>query len=96
MHEATIEFHKGQLVPFPHAPDGTAQVDGLLRRNVELLYVCRGRLCRRRVAATALAGFIERSPLLPGLPQNPLRRAVLKQSKRFPLTRLEVGHAHNV
>jgi hypothetical protein len=83
MVEITVEFYAGQVVPFPGAPDGTAQVDGLLRRNVELLYLRDGRICRKRIAAARVAEWCRRTPLLPGLPDNPLRRGCLKRRKRF-------------
>jgi hypothetical protein len=94
---SSVEFRTGQVVPFPAAPDGHAQVGGLLRSRVELLYLRRGRVCRRRVAAATLAAWIARAPLLPGMPDNILKRGVLKRSKRFDLKpQQEVGHAHDV
>jgi len=85
MATAFAEFHTGQVVPFPDAPDGVAQIDGLLRSNVEVLYVRCGRVCRRRVAAAAVAAWCRSTPLLPGIPANPMRRGTLTRTKRFPL-----------
>ena len=72
-----VEFTVGQAVPWPRAPDGVAQVEELLRTNVGILYARRGRLCRARVAAAELARACAAAPLLPGVPDNPFRRAVV-------------------
>ena len=62
-----------------------AQVGDLLRTRVELLYERDGRVCRRRVPAAAVAGWIRRQPLLPIVPDNPLRRGVIRRRKRFAI-----------
>ena len=85
MPDQSIELSLGQPVPFPHAPGGLAQVGDLLRSNVELLYERDGRVCRRRVPARSVAGWIRRTPLLPCVPHNPLGRGCLRRTKRFEL-----------
>ena len=80
-----MTLHVGQSVPWPTAPDGVAQVEELLRSNVGLLYLRRGRLCRARVAAGRIARLIQLAPLL--IQQdNLLQRAIVrKRQKSFEL-----------
>lgn len=81
-HKTILTLCIGQAVPFPPAPDGLAQVDDLHRSRVTLLYLRRGRLCRRRVAVTAVAAWCRDQPLLCG-DDNWLRRGVRPRAKAF-------------
>lgn len=77
-----ITFTKGQPVYWPHAIDGMAQVDDLLRRRVRIVYRCRGRrLCFRTLPADRLAAIDATAPPLFPLPFNPLKRGILPTVK---------------
>lgn len=80
----SITLHKGQIVPWPGAPDGVAQVDELLTRNVVIIYARRGRLCRAKVPATRLAELVEREPLLIEA-DNLFARGIVPRAKRYAL-----------
>jgi hypothetical protein len=75
----------GQVLPWPAAPDGMAQVEDLHRTRVSILYGRRGRLCRARVPAAQLARLLAERPLLPGTPDNPFCRGVVRRAKTFEL-----------
>lgn len=84
-----IEFRAGQVVRWPLAPDGWAQVEDLRRTRLTLLYRRRGRVCRVAVGAVRLWRVQQAYPLLPGFsdpPDNPLDRGVMAKRKRFRLT----------
>lgn len=70
-----VTFAVGQAVSYPPAPDGLAQVDGLLRRRVDVIYCRDGATCRRRVRAADLAVWQDTHPLLFTV-FNPFARAV--------------------
>lgn len=84
----SIELETGQLVPWPPAPGGFAQVDELLRRRVTLFYKAgTGRVRHPRVSAALIAELLaatsKRQPLLPM--KNALGRGALKRRKTFTL-----------
>ena len=60
----SITLHLGQAVPFPHAPDGIGQIGELRRRRIIVLYLRKGRICRRLVSVSTVAEWICRTPLL--------------------------------
>ncbi len=73
----TATYRRGQVVAFPRAPSGTAQVDELLRTRVVVLYRRRGKVCRRAVHVRRLDVIQRCHQMLPGFPEpepNPLGR----------------------
>lgn len=77
---ASIELHLGQIVPYPPAPEGVAQVAELGRSRVWLLYPRKGRICRAVVSVTKIQSWQRRSPLLFAV-DNPLGRGIRQPAK---------------
>jgi hypothetical protein len=89
--ESEITLALGHAVPHPHAPEGLAQIDELLRRNVVLIYRTKklGRLRRSTVSASEVAQRIRRAGARGELPlplTNILGRGVRPREKTYPLS----------
>lgn len=81
-----ITFYVGQPVPWHQSPSGIAQVEDLLRSNVQLLWVDdAGRLRRRRVNVGKVNDYAERNPFLIFVPDNPYNRGIVRLEKTFEL-----------
>ena len=71
-----VTFSLGQMVPWPAAPGGVAQVCELRRTCVRLYYpTLNGRPRHRTVRAAELAALMRRTPLLFSQ-HNPFRRGL--------------------
>jgi len=70
-----IEFHTGQSVSLPLAPDGFGQIEEIRRSNLSVLYCRGGKLCRVINAGSTLARMQHHQPLMP-LPDNWMRRGI--------------------
>lgn len=82
----SITFSIGQVVPWPAAPMGFAQVADLRRTKVQLCYPFKnGRIARPTVTADALAKLQDCAPLMFAL-HNPFNRGVIHRQKIFQLT----------
>lgn len=79
-----MTFRIGQPVPSTRSPAGIAQVEDLLRTNVQLLWRDdAGRIRRERVNACRLARRLKAEPFLIPIPDNPFGRAVWPRCKTF-------------
>jgi hypothetical protein len=84
-----VVFRVGQLVTWPAAGGGVAQVDSLLRRRVRIYYPTKAGNPRfATVAAEVLANACQEQPLLFDV-QNPFFRGVLPnpKSRRYQVGR---------
>jgi hypothetical protein len=74
-----VAFRRGQLVPWPPAAGGWAQVVELRRTTVRLYYACRtGRVRQPVVPAAGLAALAAEPQAPPPLPLfNPYGRAAM-------------------
>jgi hypothetical protein len=80
--EMTITLHRTQVISWPDAPGGIAQIDELRRTRVRIVYPRNGKLCRPIVKASAIADAM----LNPTLPiRNPLERAEVKHEKTYKI-----------
>lgn len=89
----TVTLSIGQVIPWPHAPMGVAQIDELRRCNVQLWYAFKtGRVARPVVSAAVVAGLLRKpSTLLPmhNLLGKPIARPRTKSFKITPPPILE-------
>lgn len=82
----TITLRVGQVVPWPAAPMGFAQISDLRRSRVTLCYPFKrsGRVARPVVRVDQVAKLLRDAPLLFPL-HNPFDRGVLPREKSYKL-----------
>ena len=82
---STITIRIGQVVPWPSAPMGFAQVSDLRRKKVEICYPFKnGRIARPIVRVAELAMLMHREQVQQPFPfHNPFHRALRPKSKAY-------------